>query len=125
MDFPDSSVGKESAFNAGDPSWIPELGRSSGEGIGYPPVFLGFPCGSADKESSCNAGYLGLIPGLRRCPGERKGYPVFWPILSMGSPRVVCNSMASTHSLSYVGAAWLRYSVFHFCFQMLIKVIST
>ena len=36
MGFPDSSVGKESACNAGDPSSIPESGRSSGEGIGYP-----------------------------------------------------------------------------------------
>ena len=35
-DFPDSSVGKESACNAGDPGLIPGLGRSAGEGIGYP-----------------------------------------------------------------------------------------
>ena len=34
--FPDSSVGKESACNAGDPSSIPGFGRSAGEGIGYP-----------------------------------------------------------------------------------------
>ena len=34
--FPDSSVGKESACNAGDPSFIPGLGKSAGEGIGYP-----------------------------------------------------------------------------------------
>ena len=34
--FPDSSVGKESACNAGDPSLIPGSGRSPGEGIGYP-----------------------------------------------------------------------------------------
>ena len=34
--LPDSSVGKESACNAGDPSSIPELGRSAVEGIGYP-----------------------------------------------------------------------------------------
>ena len=34
--FPDSSVGKESACNAGDPGSIPGLGRSAGEGIGYP-----------------------------------------------------------------------------------------
>ena len=34
--FPDSSVGKESACNAGDPSSIPGSGRSTGEGIGYP-----------------------------------------------------------------------------------------
>ena len=31
-----SLVGKESACNAGDPSLIPGLRRSSGEGIGYP-----------------------------------------------------------------------------------------
>ena len=30
-----SSVGKESICNAGDPSLIPESGRSTGEGIGY------------------------------------------------------------------------------------------
>ena len=33
--FPDSSVGKESACNAEDPSLIPGSGRSAGEGIGY------------------------------------------------------------------------------------------
>ena len=36
MDFPDSSVGKESSCNAGFPSLIPGLERSTGEGIGYP-----------------------------------------------------------------------------------------
>ena len=37
--FPDSSVGKESTCNAGDPSSIPGLGRSPGEGISYPLQF--------------------------------------------------------------------------------------
>ena len=36
MGFPHSSDGKESACNAGDPGLIPGLGRSPGEGIGYP-----------------------------------------------------------------------------------------
>ena len=36
MGFPDSSVGKKSTYNAGDPGSIPGLGRSTGEGIGYP-----------------------------------------------------------------------------------------
>ena len=31
-----TSVGKESTCNAGDPVSIPGLGRYSGEGIGYP-----------------------------------------------------------------------------------------
>ena len=34
--FPGSSAGKESACNAGDLSLIPGLGRSPGEGTGYP-----------------------------------------------------------------------------------------
>ena len=34
--FTDSSVGKESACNAGDPGLIPGSGRSPGVGKGYP-----------------------------------------------------------------------------------------
>jgi len=39
LDLPESSGGKESTSNAGDPSCIPGLGRSAGEGIGYPPLY--------------------------------------------------------------------------------------
>ena len=39
MGFPDSSVGKESSCNSGDPGLIPGLGRFPGEGIGYPLQF--------------------------------------------------------------------------------------
>ena len=35
-DVPGGSDGKESACNAGDPSSIPWLGKSTGERIGYP-----------------------------------------------------------------------------------------
>ena len=41
MGFPDASVGKESACNAGDPGSIPGLGRSPGEGKGYPLQYSG------------------------------------------------------------------------------------
>ena len=41
MDFPDSSVGKESTCNAGDPGSIPGLGRFPGEGKGYPLQYSG------------------------------------------------------------------------------------
>ena len=34
--FSASSAAEESTCNAGDPSSIPWLGRSTGEGIGYP-----------------------------------------------------------------------------------------
>ena len=36
LDFPDSSVGKEAAYNEGEHSSTPGLGRSPGEGKGYP-----------------------------------------------------------------------------------------
>ena len=36
MGLPDSSVGKDSACNAGDPGSVPMSGRSAREGIGYP-----------------------------------------------------------------------------------------
>ena len=59
MGFPDSSVGKESSCNEGDPGLIPS------------PVFLDFPCDSVGK--ACNIGDLGSIPGLGKSPGEGKG----------------------------------------------------
>ena len=40
-DFSDSSVGKESACNAGDLGSVPGLGRSPGEGKGYPLQYSG------------------------------------------------------------------------------------
>ena len=36
LGFPDSSVGEDSACNAGDSHSIPGSGRADGEGIGYP-----------------------------------------------------------------------------------------
>ena len=81
VDFPDSSVGKESACNAGDPGSIPGLGRSPGEGIGYPPQY---------SWASLVAQLVKNLPAMRR-PGfnpwvgkihwRRKCLPtpVFWP----------------------------------------------
>ena len=69
MGFPDSSIGKESVSNAGDPSSISGLGRSPGEGTGY---LLQYSWASlvaqAGKESICNVwmrvgGGFGMIQG--------------------------------------------------------------
>ena len=49
LDFSGGSDGKESACNAGNPSLIPGLGRSPGEGNGYP---LQYSC----LENSMNRG---------------------------------------------------------------------
>ena len=41
LGFPYGSAGKEPACNAGDPGLIPGLGRSPGEGKGYPLQYSG------------------------------------------------------------------------------------
>ena len=62
--FPDSSVAKESACNAGDPSSFPGSGRCAGEGIGYPLQYCwDFPGGSVVETLLSNARGVGLIPG--------------------------------------------------------------
>ena len=57
-DFPGGSDGKESTCNVGDPGSVPGLGRSPGEGNGYPLQYscLGDywteePCGLQSMES--------------------------------------------------------------------------
>ena len=61
LGFPGSSAGKEPACNAGDPSSITGLGRSPGEGIGYP---LQYSWASLVAQTVKNPGDLGSIPGL-------------------------------------------------------------
>ena len=73
--FPDSSVGKESACNAGDPGLIPGSGRSPGEGIGYPlqyswASFVAQLVKNPPEMQETWVWSLGLIPGLGRFPGE-------------------------------------------------------
>ena len=41
LGFPHGSIGKEFTCNAGDLGLIPGLGRSPGEGKGYPPQYSG------------------------------------------------------------------------------------
>ena len=79
--LPGSSVGKESACNAKDPSLIPGLGRSAGEGIGYPLQYYWASLVAqliknppAMQEAGFNP-WLGEIPWRR----ERLPTPVFWP----------------------------------------------
>ena len=99
--FADSSVGKESTCNAGDPISIPGSGRFPGEGIGYPlQLFLDFPCGLASKEFTRNAGKLGLIPGLVRSPGEGKGYPLQYSGLENAMDSIVHGVAKSRTQLS-------------------------
>ena len=111
-----SSLGKESACNAGGPGSIPGSGRSAGERDRLPtPVFLGFPGGSADKKSARHAGDLGLIPGLGRSPGEGKGYPLQYSGLE--------NSM--DYTVHGVAKNQTRLSNFHFTFTIFLTILYT
>ena len=54
--FPGSSAGKESACNVGDLCWIPELGRSRGEGNSYPLQYSGL-----ENSMDC------IVQGVTKC----------------------------------------------------------
>ena len=79
--FPDSSVCKESACNAGNPGSIPGLGRSAGEGIGFPLQY---------SWASLVAQLVKNPPAMQETPVQSPGWedpwkrerlpsPVFWP----------------------------------------------
>ena len=76
MGFPGSSVSKESACDAGNPSLIPSLGGSPGEGIGYPPQYSWASLVAQLVKSPPTVWEMGSIPRLQRSPGEGNGYPL-------------------------------------------------
>ena len=74
MGFLHSSINKESACNARDPSLIPGLGRCALEE--YP---LQYSWASLVAQLVKNVPAVwetGIDPGLGRSPGEGKGYPL-------------------------------------------------
>ena len=96
LGFPESPVCKESASNAGDPSSIPGLGWSAGEGIGYPPPY---------SWASLAAHLVKNTPALRETWVRSLGWEdtlekgksthssilawrIPWTVYSMGSQRV-------------------------------------
>ena len=106
--FPDSSVGKESACNAGYPGSIPGSGRSPGERKGYPLRYSGLensmdsPWGHKESDmteplslillglpwwlrgySVClQCGRPGFNPWVEKIPWRRKWHPI--PVLLPG-----------------------------------------
>ena len=71
-DFPESSAGKEHAYNAGDLCLIPGWGRSTREGIGY---LLQYFAASIVVQLVKKAPWIEKIPWRR----ERLPTSVFWP----------------------------------------------
>ena len=116
--FPDSSVDKESACNAGDPGSISGSGRSTGEGIGYP---LQYSWSSvvaqlvknppAIRESWVwSMGWEDHLEKGKATPGEGKGYPLQYSGLENSMDCIVhgvakrqtrLEQLALTHSLKH------------------------
>ena len=108
--FPDSSVGKESACNAGDPSLIPGLGRSSIEGIDYPLQYS----------------WASLVAQLVNNP------PAIWEtwVQSLGledpleKGKATHSSIRGQNSMGCivheVAKSWTQLSNFHFTFRLII-----
>ena len=85
--FPHSSVGKESACNAGDPGLIPVSGRSAGEGIGYPLQYSwAFLVAELVKNLPAVRETWVRSLGWEDPRGESLSTPVFWPGEFHGRP---------------------------------------
>ena len=103
MGFPDSSVGKESACNARDPGSTPGLGRSAGEGIGYPPQY---------SRASLVAQVLKNLPTMRETwvqslgwedsPKKGNGYPLQYSGLDNSMDYTGHKESDTTERLSFI-----------------------
>ena len=81
MGFPGSSAGKESACNSRDPGLIPGLGRSAGEGIGYP-LQYSVACLVTHLIKNLPAMWETWVRSLGSVDPLEKGRlptPIFWP----------------------------------------------
>ena len=77
--FPDSSVGKESACNAGDLSLIPRSERSAGEGIGCPLQYSWASLVAQLIKNPPTMRETWVRPWVGKIPWRRLPTPVFWP----------------------------------------------
>ena len=107
--FPDSSVDKESACNAGDPGSIPGSGRSAGEGIGYPLQYF-WTSLKAQLVKNPPAMPETWVRSLGWKDALEKGKattPVFWPgefhgLYSWGRKESDTTEQVSLHFLSFM-----------------------
>ena len=84
--FPGNSAGKESSCNAGDPSSISGLGRSTGEEIGYPLQYFWASLLAQMVKNLPAMGETWVRPLGREDPLEKgkSTHSVFWPGESLG-----------------------------------------
>ena len=91
--FPDSSVGKESAYNE----------KILGD------TYIRLPGGSAGKESTCNVGDLGSTPRLGKSPGGGKSYPLQYSGLENSMDCIVHGVAKSQRQLSDFHSSFYKH----------------
>ena len=94
LGFPDSSVGKESAYNAGDPGSNPGLGRSPGEGKGYSLQYCGL-----EKSVDC------IVHGVAKSQAQQNDFH-FQSLSSWESKVKCCNPCNLSGTLNVCAGPW-------------------
>ena len=123
--FYDSSVGKESTGNAGDPGSIPGLERSTGEGIGYP-----LQCSRASLVAQLvknppamretwvrSLGWEDSLEKGKATHSSIVAWKMLWTVQSMGSQRV--GHHWAIFTFKAISAQCVCVSVFLTCFKSL------
>ena len=115
MGFPRSSVGKESACNAGERSLIPGSGRSAGEGIGHPLQYSWASLVAQLVKNLPAVWETWVNPWLGKIPWRREWLltPVFWSGEFQGLIK-----MHYYYYYSMGSQSWTRLSNFHFQFRV-------
>ena len=98
--FPHSSIGKESAWNAGGPSSIPGLGRSPREGNGNPPLY-------SCLENPMDGGtWWATVHGVARSQTRLSNFTFFHASCTWEK------SLKEALCFSLNGTTWSRFSKF-------------
>ena len=111
VSFPDSSVGKESACNAGNPSSIPGLGRSAGERIDYPLQYFW-----ASLVAQCRR--HGFYPWVGKIAWRRERLPTSLFCLENSIHCIVHGVPKSQTGMRDLHITWIRWPKYwSFCFS--------
>ena len=115
--FPDSSVGKESTCNAGDPCSIPGSGRSAAEGIGYP---LQYSWASlvAQLVKNLPAMWEAWVRSLGGEDSLEEGIVTHSSVLAW---RISMDRRAWRATVHGTTKSWTRLSCFHFHISRILK----
>ena len=79
LGFPGGSAGKESACNAGDLDSIPGLGRSPGEGKGYPPQYSDLENPHGQRSLAGHSPWRGKESGTTERLSTANEKSTLWP----------------------------------------------